>query len=141
MIAESSNRYIYIISFSVLHVLPQRMPMTYKLLILIQRILINSVPLRTECYDFPESDSKGPDVGGSGELGVSDGLDSHPANGQPSRLSVLVDQFLFLIKLAIEAKIGDLYNFICREEEVPAGDISVNHTNAGQVVLGGAHTS
>ena len=112
---------------------------------LIETILNNSVPLHTtvhtKCYNFPEGNSEGPDIRGSGELGISDGLDGHPANGQPSRLSVLIDQILFLVKLAIEAKIGDLYNFICREEEVPAGDISVHHTNAGQVVLGGKHTS
>lgn len=40
--------------------------------------------------NFPQCDTKGPHIGGGGELPISDRLNSHPAHGQASHDSVKV---------------------------------------------------
>ncbi len=78
----------------------------------------------TQRHDFPQQDSKGPDVRLARVDALEQGFGRHPFHGQAavSRLAVV----LVHVNVSCQSKVGNLQDKVVRDEHVAGRQISVN---------------
>ena len=84
----------------------------------------------TESGNLPENDAVGPDVRLSGELSVSQTLQCHPLEGQSSSTELDVG-----FSLSREAKVRYLEDPLVPHQNVPAGEVAMNHPQPSEELL------